>query len=195
MTNNKKTSDQESSIDWVDRARTLVPLIAKASDRTEAEGQVPADIMKAMHDAQLFRAAIPRSMGGGETSSLELMQMCETIGVADASTAWCLGQALGCCWAAAYTAPEVAREIFGPADAVVAWGPPDPKSKAIKVDGGYRVTGQWRFGSGSRNATWIGGHSMVYEDENTRATDANGRPVLRTMLMPIDSVPGSMSGR
>jgi alkylation response protein AidB-like acyl-CoA dehydrogenase len=188
MTNNKETSDQESTIDWVERARTLVPLIAEASDRTEAEGQVPADIMKAMHDAELFRAALPRSMGGGEASSLVLMEMCEAIGSADASTAWCLGQALGCTWAAAYTPTEVAREIFGPTDAVVAWGPPGPQSKAIKVDGGYRVTGEWRFGSGSRNATWIGGHSMVYEDENTRAMDANGRPILRTMLMPTDSV-------
>jgi alkylation response protein AidB-like acyl-CoA dehydrogenase len=188
MTNNKETSDQESTIDWVERARTLVPLIAEASDRTEAEGQVPADIMKAMHDAELFRAALPRSMGGGEASSLVLMVMCEAIGSADASTAWCLGQALGCTWAAAYTPTEVAREIFGPTDAVVAWGPPGPQSKAIKVDGGYRVTGEWRFGSGSRNATWIGGHSMVYEDENTRAMDANGRPILRTMLMPTDSV-------
>jgi alkylation response protein AidB-like acyl-CoA dehydrogenase len=188
MTNNKETSDQESTIDWVERARTLVPLIAEASDRTEAEGQVPADIMKAMHDAELFRAALPRSMGGGEASSLVLMVMCEAIGSADASTAWCLGQALGCTWAAAYTPTEVAQEIFGPTDAVVAWGPPGPQSKAIKVDGGYRVTGEWRFGSGSRNATWIGGHSMVYEDENTRAMDANGRPILRTMLMPTDSV-------
>jgi alkylation response protein AidB-like acyl-CoA dehydrogenase len=188
MTNNEKTSGQGSTIDWVERARTLVSLIAEASDRTEAEGQVPADIMKAMHDAELFRAALPRSMGGGEASSLVLMVMCEAIGSADASTAWCLGQALGCTWAAAYTPTEVAQEIFGPTDAVVAWGPPGPQSKAIKVDGGYRVTGEWRFGSGSRNATWIGGHSMVYEDENTRAMDANGRPILRTMLMPTDSV-------
>ncbi len=158
-------------------------MIAEASDRTEAEGQVPLDVMKAMHEAQLFRAALPRSIGGGEASPMDLMEVCEIVASQDASTAWCLGQALGCTWSAAYTAPEVAHEMFDPADAVLAWGPPDPKSKAIKVDGGYRVTGHWRFGSGSRNATWVGGHSFVYEDEDTRATDDKGRPVLRTMLM------------
>ncbi len=178
----------DTDMDWITAARALVPLIAEASERTEAQGQVPADVMKAMHDARLFRASLPMSMGGGEATPLELMHMCEAVAQADASTAWCLGQALGCCWSAAYTAPEIAREMFGPVNAVLAWGPPDPKSKAIKVDGGYRVTGEWRFGSGSRNATWVGGHSMVYEDETTRAVDAKGRPVMRTMLMPIESV-------
>mgnify|MGYP002632614186 CR=1 FL=1 len=188
MNTNKVSAEVEPSIDWVERTRALAPRIAEASDRTEREGKVPQDVMTAMHAAQLFRASLPGSMGGGEASALELTQMCEIVASADASTAWCLGQALGCCWSAAYTAPEIAREMFGPANAVLAWGPPDPKSKAIKVDGGYRVTGEWRFGSGSRNATWVGGHSMVYEDETTRAVDAKGRPVMRTMLMPIDSV-------
>ena len=179
---------QQTDIDWVSRARDLVLLVAEASARTEAEGQVTKDVMEAMHAAELFRASLPRSIGGGEAPPLALMEMTEAIATADASTAWCLGQALGCCWSAAYTAPEVAQEMFAPDNAVLAWGPPDPKSKAIKVDGGYRVTGEWRFGSGSRNATWVGGHSMVYEDENTQAKDANGRPVMRTMLMPIDKV-------
>lgn len=179
---------QRTDIDWVARSRDLIPLVAEASVRTEAEGRVTKDVMEAMHAAQLFRAALPQSIGGGEAPPLTLMEMTEAIATADASTAWCLGQALGCCWAAAYTAPEVAQEMFSPANAVLAWGPPDPKSKAIKVDGGYRVTGEWRFGSGSRNATWVGGHSMVYEDENTQARDAGGRPVMRTMLMPIDQV-------
>ena len=182
-----------TEIDWVQRARDLAPTIREAADRTEEEGQVPLDIMNAMHEAQLFRASLPRSIGGGEASPLELMEVCEIVAQQDASTAWCLGQALGCNWSAAYTAPDVAHEMFDPPDSVLAWGPPDPHSKAIRVDGGYRVTGHWRFGSGSRNATWVGGHSMVYEDENTRATDENGRPVLRTMLMrksdikPIDT--------
>src|SRR5262249_8811163 len=53
--------------------------------------------------------------------------------------------------------------VFGAPDALVAWGPPAGIAKAIIVDGGYRVTGKWRFASGSANATWMGGHSTVFE--------------------------------
>ena len=52
---------------------------------------------------------------------------------------------------------------FGAPDALVAWGPPAGVAKALAVDGGYRVTGKWRFASGSANATWMGGHSTVFE--------------------------------
>ena len=42
---------------------------------------------------------------------------------------------------AAFLDHEVAREIFGPRDAVLAWGPPNGSVKAVAIDGGYRVTG------------------------------------------------------
>ena len=59
---------------------------------------------------------------------------------------------------AAYLAPAVAREIFGPDDGIVAWGPPSGGAEARKVPGGYRLTGTWSFASGSHNATWLGAH-------------------------------------
>ena len=178
--NTKPTTDALAR-DWVARAHDLAPMIEAASDRTEKEGQVPKDVMDAMHDAEMFRMLLPRSLGGGEATPMELMQVLEILAGADASTAWCLGQALGCSFAAAFTAPEVARDIFGPKDAVLAWGPPG-KAQAVPVDGGYKSTGQWRFGSGSRNATWLGGHSPVVDADGNRATNENGSPKMRTML-------------
>lgn len=167
--------------DWVARARDLAPMIEQAADRTEAEGKVPKDIMDAMHDAEMFRMLLPRSMGGGEATPQELMQVLEIVAGADASTGWCLGQALGCSFAAAYTAPEVARDMFGPKDAVLAWGPPG-KASALPVDDGYISNGEWRFGSGSRNATWLGGHSPVVDKDGNRLKNDNGSPKMRTML-------------
>src|SRR5262249_1348737 len=67
-------------------------------------------------------------------------------------------------------------------DALVAWGPPAGVAKAIIVDGGYRVTGKWRFASGSANATWMGGHSTVFETADRPRRNAGGTPVNRTML-------------
>jgi alkylation response protein AidB-like acyl-CoA dehydrogenase len=175
------TKLKTKTIDWIARARKLAPMIEAAADRTEAEGKVPGDVMDAMHDEEMFRMLLPRSMGGGEATPMELMQVLEIVAGADASTGWCLGQALGCSFAAAYTAPEVARDMFGPKNAVLAWGPPG-KASALPVDGGYISNGEWRFGSGSRNATWLGGHSPVVDKDGNRLKNENGSPRMRTML-------------
>jgi alkylation response protein AidB-like acyl-CoA dehydrogenase len=81
----------------------------------------------------------------------------ETISSIDASTAWVVCQSNGCSTSAAYLPPAVAQEMFGTVDGILAWGPPGP-FEAIPVEGGYRVTGTWRFASGSQNATWLGAH-------------------------------------
>jgi len=62
-----------------------------------------------------------------------------------------------------YCRSRSAAVPFGAPNALVAWGPPAGIAKALAVDGGYRVTGKWRFASGSANATWMGGHSTVFE--------------------------------
>ena len=99
-------------------------------------------MLAALHEARLFRMLIPRSCDGEEVEPAAFFEVMEAIAMADASVAWCIGQGSGVSMAAAYLKPEVARAIFGPADAVVASGPPDRNAKAIIVDGGYRVTGK-----------------------------------------------------
>jgi alkylation response protein AidB-like acyl-CoA dehydrogenase len=106
----------------------------------------------------------------------------EAIAAADASPAWCLAQAVASSHAAGFLAPKIAREVFGARDALVAWGPPAGIAKAVAVPGGYRVSGKWRFASGSANATWMGGHSTVFEPDGEPRRDAHGNPVNRTML-------------
>src|SRR5712671_3161541 len=84
--------------------------------------------------------------------------------------------------AAGFLDPKVAREVFGAPDALIAWGPPAGVARAIAVDGGYRVTGKWRFASGSANATWMGGHSTVFETADKPRRDAKGNAINRTVL-------------
>ncbi|MEE8334569.1 MAG: acyl-CoA dehydrogenase family protein, partial [Alphaproteobacteria bacterium] len=176
-----------SEIDWVARARKLAPMIAEAGDRIEEGRRVPADIMSAMHDAELFRMCLPRSMGGGEAPPLTVMLTLETIAAADASTAWCLGQGLGCSRSSGFLDSTVAREVFGPPDAILAWGPPNGAVKAIATDGGYRVTGNWRFASGILNATWVGPACPILDPDGSPRLDEAGKPTVKNMLLPISS--------
>ena len=182
-----KSGTSSASIDWVARATGPVPVIEAAIDRIETERRIPADVMSALHDAELYRMCLPPWLGGGEATPRVVIQVVEIIAAADASTAWCLGQALGCSRMAGFLDRAVAREVFGNPDAVLAWGPPDGSAKAVSVDGGYRVTGKWRLASGIRNANWLGPICTVCEPDGTPRRDADGKPVNRTMLLPISS--------
>lgn len=178
----------DDAIDWVGRARALATVLGDASDRIEAERRVPADVMQAMHEAELFRMCLPRSIGGGEADPLTVMRTTEAVAAADASAGWCLGQALGCSRSAAMVDRAVAEEIFGPPDAVLAWGPAAGGVKAVAADGGYRVSGTWQFASGIMNATWLGPLCPVFEaDGETQRCDASGKPEMRVALFPAAS--------
>jgi alkylation response protein AidB-like acyl-CoA dehydrogenase len=175
------TKDNQAA-DWIARAQKLAPMIEAAAERTENDRKISPDVMAAMHDARLFHMLLPLSLGGGAADIATFNQVIETVAAADASPAWCLAQAAASSHAAGFLEPEIALEVFGAPYALVAWGPPAGVAKAVAVDGGYRVTGKWRFASGSANATWMGGHSTVFDADDKPRLDAGGRPVNRTML-------------
>ena len=171
----------------IERARALRPLIERAAPEIEQNRSLSSDIFAALHDANLFRLLLPRRFGGEELEPATFVATIEEIANADASTAWCVAQASGCSLAAAYLDPEVARDIFGVARAVLAWGPFTPNAKATAVDGGYRVTGTWQYASGSRHAGWLGGHCVLVDAKGAPYLGADGKPVDRTMLFPRSS--------
>jgi len=151
----------QTAMSAVQRARAVAPVVAEAGAAIEATRSLPVAVLDALHGAKLFRTLLPRPYGGEELPPFEQIQMIEAIAQADASTAWCLGQACGCSMSAAYLEHEVAQEIWGDDPrAVLAWGI-GPDARADKVPGGWRVNGRWSFLSGGRHATWVGGHVQV----------------------------------
>lgn len=169
----------------LERARSVAPVLEAAHDRIDAEREMPPDVLDAIHGAALWRMSLPRSLGGGEVSPPILSQMTEIIAKADASAGWVLGQGTGCAMSAAFMDDAPARQVFGAADAVLAWGA-GTAGKAVACDGGYRVTGSWQFASGGKHATWLGGHSMVFEADGGPRLNKDGRHVDRTALFPRD---------
>ena len=165
------------------RVRGILPIIAAAAERIETERELPSEVLEAMFEAGLFRLTLPRFLGGAELPIAILAQAAEAIATADASTAWCLGQAFGCAMSAAFLDEGPAAQVFGPRDAVLAWGAGN-EGKAVATEGGYTVTGTWRFASGGKHATWLGGHCRVCDADGSVRVQADGAPLIRTALFP-----------
>ena len=168
----------------VARARRVLRRLADAGDRIDSAREVPPDVMAMLHDARLFRLTMPRALDGDATDLATLAEVTETISAADASTGWCIGQGSGCAMTAAQLPPATARRVFGSPDAILAWGA-GVQGKAVRCDGGWRVTGRWSFASGSRAAIWLGAHCKMFEPDGvTPIRAADGAPLERTLLVP-----------
>lgn len=179
------TTEPALAPEYVERTRALAPAIAAAADETERERRVAASLMKTLHDARMFRLLLPRSLDGAEIDPITYVRVVEEVARADASTAWCFNQNSVCSVIAGYLEPAAAREIFGPPDAVLAWGSQGGDGHAQVTDGGYRVTGTWAFASGGRRATWLGAHCPIVERDGTRR-QRGGAPDICTMMFPIE---------
>lgn len=175
--------DRLHTADPIARARLVAPVIAANADRIEQERGLPAEVVDTLHGAAMFRMLLPKSLRGGEVEPAQYVQAMMILAAADASTAWCVGQASGCSMASVYMDRDAARRIWGDDPrAVLAWGAGMGTAKV--VDGGYRVTGSWGFASGNRHATWIGGHCRVEERDGTTRCWPDGSTVERSMLFP-----------
>ncbi|MDQ8727302.1 acyl-CoA dehydrogenase family protein [Bradyrhizobium sp. LHD-71] len=172
-------------IDLVARAQALAPLITREADEIERTRRLTQPIVSALIDGGLYRALLPKTLGGAEAPIETFMQMLEEIAKADASTAWCLGQCSVCAMIAAYLDADTARKVFAAPNDILAWGSVGGEVQA--VPGGYRATGRWEFASGVRQASWLGAHVHIVEADGTRRLGTNGAPVVRTILFPVSS--------
>ncbi|MBV9826169.1 MAG: acyl-CoA dehydrogenase family protein [Alphaproteobacteria bacterium] len=174
---------QQSGSDYVARARALAPMIAAAAPEIEAQRELTPQVVSALHQAGLFRLFVPRWLDGGEAPLSTYVQVIEAIARGDASTAWCLSQMNVCAISAMYLNPEAAREVLGKPGSALAWGS-SSDCKAVRVPGGYRVSGTWDFGSGCHHATWLGAHCPVVGADGDPLKDEKGQPAERTLLVP-----------
>src|SRR5882757_2901252 len=119
---NYELRKQGTSLDLVERARSLQPLITRDSDEIERTRRLTPAVTSALIENGLYRSLLPQSLGGSEAPLEAFMQMQEEIAKADASTAWCLGQCSVCAMTAAYLDADVANEIFNTPPGILAWG-------------------------------------------------------------------------
>ena len=165
------------------RARALALDIAAAADEIERTRRIPEPLLNQLHEARLFRMLLPRELDGDEVHPADYLLTVEEVARHDASVAWNIFVANSAALIAPFLTPEAAQAIFTDPRTTMAWGPPHGGT-ADAVEGGYRVSGEWHFASGCRQATWMGIHCRVRETDGSLRLNDAGRPTVRSLLFP-----------
>ena len=149
--------------------RALAPEIQSRGDEIAALRRLPMDLVTKLKAAGVFRMAMPKAWGGPEMTPREQCEVYEVLGAADASVAWCAKIGSDSGYFAAQLPEDAARTLYPDLDYVSA-GQVSPNGLGERVDGGYRLSGHWTFGSGCTHADVIGTGFLVTE---------HGKPVMR----------------
>lgn len=168
-------------VDPVSRARDLGPAIVAAADEIERSQTIAEPLLTSIHEARLARMLLPRSVGGDQVEPWIYLHAIEEIGRHDASVAWNLFVANSSALIAPFIPLESAQAIYADPRSIISWGPPN-EHHARAVPGGYRISGEWHFASGSRQANWMGAHAKVIEADGTARLNRFGQPTIRTLL-------------
>ncbi len=162
----------------VEMAWELVPQIRAATEEIEANKRLPDHIVKGIGDTGLWQAIGSDEVGGGKIDYTSFFEGMEALAFGDGSAGWSLLTSSAAWSLSAFMNEKGAKEVFESPYMVTA-GSPGPTGRGIKVDGGYRVTGEWAWASNYQHSTRPIGGFMVWDEE----TDApqigeNGMPVM-----------------
>src|SRR5215831_13718281 len=169
----------------VDGARSLEPVIREHAEVIE-EGRMPSPIVDALYDAGVFKAMLAREVGGLEVEPVEWLRMIEELSRINASVGWnaFIQSGIGL----TFLDPERFERFRerGGGRLILAMNLGRMGGKAVKVEGGYRISGRWPFASGSPFATWLGGMSVVCDSGGSPIVGANGLPRPLLAIWPAD---------
>lgn len=148
----------------LDAARDLYPVVAEAAAEP---GPVALEVVDRLARAGLFGVMVPRDCGGLELPMLDALDVFAEVSRADGSAGWVLmAGAATIGFFGAWAGDETADHLF--ADGVpLAAGQFAPHGVAVPVDGGYRLTGDYQFGSGINHADWVGAGVMTQPEDGS----------------------------
>jgi 3-hydroxy-9,10-secoandrosta-1,3,5(10)-triene-9,17-dione monooxygenase len=160
------------------RAREMQPVLRQRAERCEAERNVPAETIAEMQEAGFFRILQPKRWGGYEMDPQVFYDVQMAIAEACMSTAWVYG-VVGCHpYELALFHDQAQQDVWGEDTSVLASSSYQPVGKVEHADGGFYLSGQWGFSSGSKHCDWVLLGAVVPPAKEGDAPDA------RTFLLP-----------
>jgi alkylation response protein AidB-like acyl-CoA dehydrogenase len=138
----------------VARATALVPLIREYAEQGSEARRIAPEVIKALDEAGLFHLMVPERLGGYGASLRTAIEATAEIARGDGSTGWVAAlMTVGTAFSARFS-EQCQEDIFGRNANAKICGVFSPGDRSEPVEGGYRVSGRWPYGSGSFTADW-----------------------------------------
>ena len=153
----------------VQAAAALRPVIRGYHDELEREQRLPKALVEQFHAAGFYRMVRPRELGGLATDPLTYLRVVERLAEASGSAGWNVCNNNIAQLVSLGLPADGIQEIYGPGgDVAIAGTAVQGGGRAVPVDGGYRVTGRWPFGTGCQESAWMLGSFQILDGDRPR---------------------------
>ena len=173
----------------VSLARGMRDLVrAEAAESERARTLTPA-IVDEMWASGLMSAFNPVAAGGVEPSFAEMIETWIEMAWQDGSFGWIgIANLPSSFAAAAYLPDEGFEEVFTAHDNHVTMGGQFfPNGQGNSVEGGYRVSGAWNFGSGTGHSQYVAAGFFPLDNGEARGI-GDGLPEMRVAVIPREQI-------
>ena len=135
------------------RAEALIPVLRERAAAAEELRRIPDESIADLIESGLIRATLPARLGGAEVDYRTMMEIVALLSRGCASTGWVYCNLASCTFKLALWPREAQDEIWeADRDALLTGNLIFPCGTATRVEGGYRLSGRWPFGSGIDHA-------------------------------------------
>jgi indole-3-acetate monooxygenase len=173
----------------IDRARGMRDLVRGEAGESERLRTLSPAVVEEMWASDLMPAFNPKAAGGVEPSFQEMIDTWIEMAWQDGSFGWIGIANLPSTFAAATYLPDDGfAEVFTANDnRITIGGQYFPNGQGAAVDGGYRLSGAWSFGSGTGHSAYIGAGFFPMDNGEMRWV-SEGIPDMRVAFLPRDEV-------
>lgn len=147
------------------KVHEMGPRIASRARQSDEQGWLVQDTVDEMKQAGFFKILQPARWGGYEADLATFYDVQLALAKYDMSVGWVHGVVGVHAWQLGIFDDRAAEEVWGEDDSSLIASSYMPMAKLTPVDGGYRVSGRWRFSSGCRHADWFFLGAILPEDE------------------------------
>lgn len=165
---------------------TLLIQAERAADDFSADaaksneiGQLTDHAWDLLHEVGILRALQPARFGGGEVPLVDFIDAVVAISAAAPAAGWVAGVIGVHPWQLALFDEQAQQEMWADDGSRMHSSSYNPTGTAIKVEGGYEVSGRWSFSSGCDHCVGVNLGAVI-------RTEAKGMPDYRSFLLYSD---------
>ncbi len=163
----------------------LFKVIRENTFETEKLKKLSPEVLAGLYEMDAMRVMVPEEYGGLAWPLPKIVSFFETLAQADGNVGWVVNLVAGANMFAGYLEKDIAQHIFSDRKVGCA-GSGAPSGKAIKTQGGFILSGKWKYASGSAHATHFTANAFLYEQDNPVIGD-NGKEFL-SFIFPKEEV-------
>jgi len=154
----------------VQAAIALRTAIRGYRDELDRAQRLPKALVEQFHAAGFYRLTRPRALGGLQVDPLTYLRVVELLSEAAGSVGWNVCNNNIAQLVSLGLPEDGVREIYGDGrdDVAIAGTAVQGGGQAVPVDGGYRVTGRWPFGTGCQESGWMLGSFQILDGGEPR---------------------------